>query len=65
VDFLRDWLEIDQAKLQTAEGVELNRAQGRAQVLSRILGMAKELREYGDRKIENELKKEGVKNAVG
>ena len=62
LDFLVGWQEQETSLLRKASGEELYRVQGRSQVLERILGLKKELREYGDRLLEENLKKEGSKS---
>ena len=60
-NFLTQWQQEQEAVLgKSSDTAELYRAQGRLEVLRRLIGLKQELREYGDKHVAQLAKGQGL-----
>src|SRR5437879_5972510 len=69
LSYLQEWLEEVESDLRFSSDInEIKKAQGKDEVLRRILGLEKELKEYGNKLMRGEVKKvelpKGVTNGL-
>lgn len=63
--YLEEWLVEEEGKLRKENDIlVIKAAQGRVEVLKRILELKEELRSYGDKLIRGEVKKVEIPNGM-